>query len=106
MTVLLGIICVLTAAMVGLHLWHLGLVLQVHFNKWFRDEFGMVRQGITEFLEFAKAYEKYEPHVDAQVDRMTDDFVRDAAKVFMEGTVRGADLLRSLRQRAQTQYLG
>jgi len=61
-------------------------------------------QGVKELLRFAESYQQCAPNLEAKIKLMTDGFVRTCAQAILDGTLRGHDLLKSLRQRAQTQY--
>ena len=56
------------------------------------------------FIDFSKEYYQFSPNVEKFVSEIKDDFLKDALKTFLTGAVRGHDLLRALRQRADERY--
>lgn len=62
------------------------------------------KQAYVEFLNFARAYYEYAPSLEERVKSYSDPFLREIAVAFLHGGIVGADLLRTLRQRADQQF--
>lgn len=59
---------------------------------------------LYELIDFSKEYYQFSPNLENFVAGIKDDFLKDSLKTFLGGAVRGHDMLRALRKRADARY--
>ena len=73
-----------------------------HYREKTHDLHGL--GALCEVVDFAKKYYDLAPSIENDVNNMKDHFLRESLQTFLTGTVRGHELLRGLRRKADEKY--
>jgi flagellar motor component MotA len=104
MEALMGIIVAVGAVVLFWHGYQLFQLFQIYVDRFNHvGEYDMEKSAAS-LIGFSQAYHNYSADMDELIHNTQDPFLKNALETVLNGSLRGHDLLKGLRLKAQTQY--